>query len=978
MYKSYICKSLIVLPQSPKLAGFQCVSTLFIIMVNTNIKPGIIVNMRNRLWRIDEFDGIEVVATPITGDSGSQKTFLADVEEIREERFERINAELTGDLSAQRLLLRAYQFDLIHGSAPFLSLHRSSVVPYNYQMVPLVLALEKPNTRMLIGDDVGLGKTIEAGLIISELIQRGKVKRVLFLTPANLKQQWKEALDYFFHIRATIIDSFSRKEFEKELPAGANPWQFFQFVIASVDYAKSPDIKQQILEQQWDFLLVDEVHLCARPHSAAKAAKQQKRYELIRDVGKKVQNVLFLTATPHNGYSDSFASILEIINPEIVENRNGEFTFNKAKARYNVIQRNRKKLEQWYEKQGKNSPFPKRDQKEVIIEPKPNGKLLQLLEAVERYGDFILKSAKDQQSNKIKNIASWVAIHLQKRAISSPYAVLQSLRNRISSLQNPIAVVNENEEETYQQSLFDGTIEDERASDEMASLRLDFEALHADELSEIQRIISFAEKLGAKDDEKLQRLKTDILPELLEKDSKVIIFTKYKDTLDYLEANLKSKEFETFIMHGDMSLNARTEVFGKFDRSKKALLIATDVISEGLNLQRLSSNVVHYELPWNPNRLEQRNGRIDRIGQKKDIVCIRTLVLDKSLDREILQLLREKIDTIEIDRDYAAAYFGDEEYLKTLIQEASKRKKTKRNTIDANMPDLFSSVGVDETKKAVRQSFTVEEDKKRKKKIEEESFYSSLDIELPEIDKRIEETKRIVGSQEEVLLFVKSALNRFGSALIDKGSGFYEIILNDPRLILQRFSSSIKKVTFDPELALTNPDAIILDAGHPLIRKLIEVVKAEFFTNKGVSGRNAYFFSEEVKTVCYLYNFLVRFTVGLKEKRVIEELVTFAVDGFSEKLLPVSSFSVAQTTRNLSQSELTEHINDALNLVTLEKIVLEKISERRMKLIDERKELYKKILVESKDTEQPLWLDEMIYIEEAGHDLLTVTIIQPL
>ena len=112
-------------------------------MDENNIKPGIIINMRNRLWRVDEFDGIEVVATPITGDSNDQRIFLAEVENIREERFETINAELPGDLSAQRLLLRAYQFDLIHGSAPFLSLHRSSVVPYNYQMVPLVLALER-------------------------------------------------------------------------------------------------------------------------------------------------------------------------------------------------------------------------------------------------------------------------------------------------------------------------------------------------------------------------------------------------------------------------------------------------------------------------------------------------------------------------------------------------------------------------------------------------------------------------------------------------------------------------------------------------------------------------------------------------------------------------------------------------------------------------------------------------------------------
>src|ERR1035437_10199375 len=475
------------------------------------IRQGQIIKMRNRLWRVDEFDGIEVLATPITGDSNDQRVFLADVENIREERFERINAELPGDLSAQRLLLRAYQFDLIHGSAPFLCLNRSSVVPYNYQMVPLVLALEKPTTRMLIGDDVGLGKTIEAGLIISELIQRGKVKRVVFLTPANLKQQWKEALDYFFHIKATIIDSFSRKEFEKELPAGANPWQHFQFVIASVDYAKSPDIKQQIQEQQWDLLLVDEVHLCARPHSNAKATKQQKRYELVKDLSKKISNVLFLTATPHNGYSDSFASILEMINPEIVlKIGNGEITFDKAKARYNVIQRNRKKLEAWYEKQGKKSPFPMRDQKEVIIDPRANGKLIQLLDAVERDGDFILKSAKDKNSNRVKNIANWVAIHLQKRAISSPYAVLKSLQNRISTIQNAVDNLSESEEETLENFVYDLFSDDERITEEMASLRLDFEALSQDEIAELKRIIEFGETLTPRDDEKLQKLKTDI------------------------------------------------------------------------------------------------------------------------------------------------------------------------------------------------------------------------------------------------------------------------------------------------------------------------------------------------------------------------------------------------------------------------------------------------------------------------------------
>lgn len=228
-------------------------------MPSMELKPGQIIEMRNRLWRVDEFNDTELYATPINGDFDDKRVFLLDVENINTAELEKISPELIGDYQAQRMLQYAYRFDLMHGSAPFLSLQRSAVIPYNYQLVPLVLALEKPEARILIADDVGLGKTIEAGLIISELIQRGKIKRILILTPANLKEQWQESLDYFFHIDSKIISSLTRKEFEKQLSAGANPWQYFQVVIASVDYSKMPEVKHLIMEQKWDLMLIDEV-----------------------------------------------------------------------------------------------------------------------------------------------------------------------------------------------------------------------------------------------------------------------------------------------------------------------------------------------------------------------------------------------------------------------------------------------------------------------------------------------------------------------------------------------------------------------------------------------------------------------------------------------------------------------------------------------------------------------------------------------
>jgi hypothetical protein len=164
------------------------------------------------------------------------------------------------------LLLAAFRLALIHGAAPLVSLQRSRVIPKDYQIVQVVMALRQPRVRMLIADDVGLGKTIEAGLIVTELLARGLANRLLVICPANLREQWQEALDYFFHLDARIISSRHIREMERELPAGANPWAHCRALITSVDFAKQPALKGQILEQRWDIVIVDEAHAAAKPH----------------------------------------------------------------------------------------------------------------------------------------------------------------------------------------------------------------------------------------------------------------------------------------------------------------------------------------------------------------------------------------------------------------------------------------------------------------------------------------------------------------------------------------------------------------------------------------------------------------------------------------------------------------------------------------------------------------------------------------
>ena len=198
---------------------------------------------------------------------------------------------------------------MIHGTAPLLSLQRSRAVPESYQMVPVIMALKMPRVRMLIADDVGIGKTIEAGLIVTELLARHKASRLLVICPAALRKQWQEALSYFFHIDTDIISTRHRRKLESSLPPGASPWGHYPYLITSMDYAKRPDIRAQILEQSWDIVVVDEAHNLAKPHQISASQKVNKeRWSLLGKIAlikEKSNHLLLLTATPHNGYSDT-------------------------------------------------------------------------------------------------------------------------------------------------------------------------------------------------------------------------------------------------------------------------------------------------------------------------------------------------------------------------------------------------------------------------------------------------------------------------------------------------------------------------------------------------------------------------------------------------------------------------------------------------------------------------------------------------
>ncbi len=977
----------------------------------TPFAPGSVIRTRNRLWRVDGQPSDDViVASTIDGGQAQQVKLYVPFEQIETGKLELPSNEIVGHLQAQDLLLRAYRLSLLHGTAPLLSLQRSRVIPKDYQLVPVVMALEmqrlgEPHVRMLLADDVGLGKTIEAGLIATELLSRQMAQRMLVIVPASLREQWREALDYFFHLPAHIISTRHRRQMERELPAGANPWEYYRFLITSVDYAKQAAVKNQILEQDWDIVIVDEAHKVSKPHQTGPdQSVSMDRWELGRALAEseRVRHLMLLTATPHNGYTDSFASLLRMLDVGAVEGPPHAPQIIRPVAKRHVCQRRREDVEAWFEDAPDKSPFPRRDQDEVIVPP--TSFEIDAIRAVENYGEQVLRQAETARA-QLRTLAHWTVLHLHKRGLSSPEALRCSLRNRRQRLQQrreQALVDRQPEDAPISADVARANVLDEdtgeRLDGEEAGRRTErlvygsAEQIQA-ELNLLEDVLYKAKRITASRDNKLQRLLGVVLKERLRVDPKVVIFTRYVDTMNYLEERIggdsRYEDVTVLTIYGGLSERRRREIFHAFERAEKAVLVATDAISEGINLQHAAAQVIHYELPWNPNRLEQRNGRIDRFGQRKPVVTIRTMVMDETLDAAILKVLVEKAARIRRDYGFSPPYFGDETSILDLMEDYDLRLGPKQlRMFDAGATSLLAA-------DADRAGYPTEQahdpfDEETLERIKGESFYGQTHVSLPEIERRLEETAETVGSPDEVRAFVFSGLSRFGCGVTQNNDGSYRIALTEPALQTASVGGVIERATFDPEWALDDPDVTLLDVGHPLVRRLIEEVKQNAFRLEPAAGasaplhygRTAYLVTPDVDRVSALLHVLARYVVNTDPTSIIEELLPVAVPVYDldpaaitgDSVEPLLDAKASDQTR--AQGEVREVLTDALGLPELDDLLATAVEERRQDLIAERQRMREQ-MEQQKDAQPAEWLEGIDDLAPGSFDLLTVTVLFP-
>jgi superfamily II DNA or RNA helicase len=629
---------------------------------------GSLVRCREREWVVLPSPNEDLLLLrPLGGAAAEVCGIFLPVEGDRvvEASFAPPEPDAMGDFEAGALLRNAARLSLRSGAGPFRSLGRLGVRPRPYQLVPLIMALRLDPVRLLIADDVGIGKTIEAGLIARELLDRGEITRLTVLCPPHLCDQWQRELAQKFALEAIVVRSSTAAALERSLPRGdASVWEHFPITVASIDYVKSDRRRDSFLRAAPELVIVDEAHAAV---GMGGSAAQQQRYALVRDLAAQTErNLILLTATPHSGVEDAFTSLIGLLDPRFTTldlDHLGD-TDRDVLARH-FVQRRRGDVQRWLGADDV-TPFPVRESAEVTYTMPRASAYRKLFDEVFTFTKELVQDSGMGTGGRVwrQRARYWAALALLRCVMSSPAAAEKALRLRAgtstteaqrhragdgqeahdSSMAPLRDAVQEDREETLDFEPALGGL-DEEGFDPSVSLLLGGES--SSERARLARFAARAAELHGKEDPKLQRL-TQVISDLLRDGYNPIVYCRYVATADYLAAQL-AKSFtrqaglRVLSVTGERSEEERETLIAELETSPRRLLIATDCLSEGINLQGGFDAVVHYDLPWNPNRLEQREGRVDRYGQRRHTV--RTVLLygqDNPMDEAVMKVLLRK------------------------------------------------------------------------------------------------------------------------------------------------------------------------------------------------------------------------------------------------------------------------------------------------------------------------------------------------
>jgi superfamily II DNA or RNA helicase len=751
-------------------------------------QPGKLVSLRGRDWIVLPSDDKDLLVVKPLGGSDDEMTGIylplgIATDQPTDANFPPPTSNDLGDIATARLLYDSARLAFRNGAGPFRCLAKLSFRPRSYQMVPLIMALRQEYVRLLVADDVGVGKTVEALLIAKELLERRKIKRFAVICLPHLCEQWQAEIRDKLDIEAVIIRSNTQARLDRQIQGDTSVYDYYPYQVISIDFIKSDSRCDVFIEQCPELVIIDEAHTCARPTGASNS--QQQRFHLLNRIAHKPnQQLILLTATPHSGKPEEFQSLLGLLDPdfETLDLPNSNQNQRRDLAKH-FVQRKRADVEKWL---GEDTPFPEREAFEWSYDLSPTYAAF-----FDEILDFArklvapLEGAKEQR----QRVQYWTALAMLRGVMSSPAAGIEMLNTRLSNL-----TAAEDQEVL-------GEVSTEVSDNPVRDTEFGFEGDNAPtqiierndwSAQQRQQLRHFASKLSElsniKHDQKLAATSL-IIEDWLNSSFNPVIFCRYIATANYigeqLTPHLKKKypKLDIQVITSELPDELRKQRIEEMGKSSLRVLVATDCLSEGINLQDSFTGILHYDLPWNPNRLEQREGRVDRYGQLAPTVKACLLYgSDNPIDGIVLDVLLRKVREIKRATGINVPFPEDSQSIIDTITQAlllnpDRKIVTSKTSIPGRQyqETLFDFVEFEEAESA-KANITRKVDEAAEREKASRSIFAQNAIKAHEIEADLKEVDEAIGDPKSVETFINSTMNQLLGAQLTANKQDYRLV----------------------------------------------------------------------------------------------------------------------------------------------------------------------------------------------------------
>ena len=728
--------------------------------VAEQFSPGELVRARGREWVVIEANAA-LTLRPLTGSEAEIETILPELEvdPVEYATFDAPDGNRAGGRQAAQLLRDALRLSLRRGAGPFRSTGRLNFAPRAYQLAPLMMALRQETVRLLIADDVGIGKTIETGLIIRELLDRGEIDRFTVLCPPHLVEQWTRELESKFSVPATPVTAAGASKIERDLPTSMSIFEAYPYTVVSLDFIKSERRFFDFMRACPEMVVVDEAHT-----AVSGGRGRQRRYELVRSLADDVdRNLVLLTATPHSGDEKAFHNLLGLVDREFANlpEFSGDAHRNlREKLAGHFIQRRRRDIDAWRER----GLFPQHETSEVKY--RLTGEYEDFYRKVLEYcAQRVLSADGDSR----QRLAFWSTLALMRCVGSSPAAAARALVTRAHLDPEEVS-----EAEFAAQTLDDEELVEDDLEPGAAIVDGELDAL-------IHQAHDLANNMVA--DPKYRRL-VRILKELTSESYSPVVFCRYIATAQEVGALLDKafRKYTVEVVTGMLPSEDRELRVEELGEREQRILVATDCLSEGINLQDWFDAVVHYDLSWNPTRHQQREGRVDRFGQKSPTV--RTIIMygeNNPVDGAVLNVILRKARAIERQTGVRVPLPDENGSLtKALMSAVILRAQGEKQLA------LELDVTESEEAREIDLVWTNASENERRSR----TIFAQHALRPEEVIAEWDATQSALGGYDDTKRFVTRAMNRLNAALTPASSkGFLAPVHLTPEAFRERFVS---------------------------------------------------------------------------------------------------------------------------------------------------------------------------------------------